>query len=134
MALLRSYYISRGYFDAMVKLKDVQVAQKTAHVSIQVQAGQMYHVPTWQVSGNGVMPKVVHPVNSLMRYQNFCSTLFVARREAEHAGILDFTVNMQVQPTQASTKEAPEANVAATVERGTPFHIGRIEFTGNRHF
>jgi len=134
LALLRSYYISRGYFDAMVKLKDVQVAQKAAHVSIQVQAGQMYHVPAWQVAGNGVMPKVVHPLNALMRYQNFCSTLFVARREAEHAGILDFTVNMQVQPTQASTKEAPEANVAATVDRGTPFHIGRIEFTGNRHF
>jgi outer membrane protein insertion porin family len=134
LALLRSYYLQRGYFDASVKLNDVQVAQKAAHVKIQVDAGQMYHVPAWQVSGNGVMPKVVHPVNNLMRYQNFCSTLFVARREAEHEGILDFAVNMQVQPTQASTKEAPEANVTATVERGTPFHIGRIEFTGNRHF
>jgi Surface antigen variable number repeat len=39
-----------------------------------------------------------------------------------------------VQPTQASTKEAPEADLAANVERGKPFHIGRIEFTGNRHF
>ncbi len=134
LALLRSYYISRGYFDAAVKVDDVQVSQKTAHVSIQVQAGQLYHVPTWQVSGNGVRPKVVHPLNSLMRYQNFCSTLFVARRDAEHDGILDFTVNMQVQPTMASTKEAPEANVTADVERGKPFHIGRIEFTGNRHF
>jgi outer membrane protein insertion porin family len=134
LALLRSYYISRGYFDAAVKLDDVQVSQKTAHVSIQVQAGQLYHVPTWQVSGNGVRPKVVHPLNSLMRYQNFCSTLFVARRDAEHDGILDFTVNMQVQPTMASTKEAPEANMTADVERGKPFHIGRIEFTGNRHF
>ena len=80
LALLRSYYISRGYFDANVKLNDVQVAQKAAHVSIQVEAGQLYHVRTWQVSGNGVIPKVVHPVNGLMRYQNFCSTLFVARR------------------------------------------------------
>ena len=80
------------------------------------------------------MPKVVHPLNSLMRSQNFCSTLFVARREAEHEGILDFTVNLQVQPTEASTKEAPEADLTATIDRGTPFHIGRIEFTGNRHF
>src|ERR1700677_4333573 len=111
LALLRSYYISRGYFDATVKLNDVQVAQKAAHVSIQVQAGQMYHVPTWQISGNGVTPKVVHPLNSLMRYQNFCSTLFVARRDAEHDGILDFTVNLQVQRTAASTKESPEANL-----------------------
>jgi hypothetical protein len=112
----------------------VQVAQKAAHVNIQVQAGPMYHVPSWQISGKGVTPRVEHPLNSLMRYQNFCSTLFVARREAEHEGILDFNVNMQVQPTQASTKEAPEANLAATVEKGSPFHIGRMEFIGNRHF
>jgi len=134
LALLRSYYISKGYFDALVKLNDVQVAQKAAHVSIQVQAGQLYHVRTWQVSGNGVVPKVVHPLNSLMRSQNFCSTLFVARREAEHEGILDFTVNLQVQPTEASTKEAPEADLVANIDRGSPFHVGRIEFTGNRHF
>jgi len=134
LALLRSYYVSRGYFDAAVKLDDVKVEKKEAKVSIQVQAGKLYHVPTWQVTGNGVRPKTVHPLNSLMRYQNFCSTLFVARREAEHDGILDFTVNMQVQPTQASSPEAPEANVVADVERGKPFRVGRIEFTGNRHF
>jgi outer membrane protein insertion porin family len=134
LALLRSFYISKGYFDATVKLDEVQVAQKTARVSIQVQAGQLYHVRTWQVSGNGVPTKVVHPLNSLMRSQNFCSTLFVARREAEHEGILDFTVNLQVQPTEDSTKDAPEADLAATIDRGSPYHIGRIEFEGNRHF
>jgi outer membrane protein insertion porin family len=134
LALLRSYYLSRGYFDAMVKLDDVKVSQKTAQVSINVQAGQLYHVRSWQVSGNGVIPKVVHPVNSLMRSQNFCSALFVARRQAEHDGILDFTVNLQVQPTEASTKDAPEADLNASIDRGSPFHVGRIEFTGNRHF
>ncbi|MBV9768062.1 MAG: hypothetical protein JOZ32_00705, partial [Bryobacterales bacterium] len=46
LALLRSYYISKGYFDATVKLNDVQVAQKEAHVGIQVQAGELYHVRT----------------------------------------------------------------------------------------
>src|SRR5580658_3140753 len=134
LALLRSFYISKGYFDATVKLDDVQVAQKAAKVSIQVQAGQLYHVRTWQVSGNGVMPKTVHPLNGLMRSQNYCSTLFVARRAAEHQGILDFTINMQVQPTAESTPEAPEANLATTIERGPPYHVGRIEFKGNRHF
>jgi outer membrane protein insertion porin family len=134
LALLRSYYISQGYFDANVKLNEVQVAKKEAKVSIQVDAGQLYHVRSWQVTGNGVLPKVVHPENGLMRSQNFCSTLFVARRNAEHDGILDFTVNLQVQPTIASTKESPEADLTASVERGKPFHVGRIEFTGNRHF
>ena len=69
-----------------------------------------------------------------MRSQNFCSTLFVARREAEHEGILDFTANVQVQPTAESTQEAPEAELAATIERGSPYHVGRINFEGNRHF
>jgi len=134
MALLRSYYVSRGYFDASVKLNDVAVDKKDARVRIQVDAGQLYHVRSWQVTGNGVLPKTVHPQNELMRYQDFCSTLFVARRNAERAGILDFTVNLQVQPTMASTKEAPEADLTATVDRGKPFHVGRIEFIGNRHF
>jgi outer membrane protein assembly factor BamA len=134
LALLRSYYMSKGYFDATVKADDVQIAQKAAHVKIQVQAGQLYHVRTWQVSGNGVPTTLVHPLNGLMRSQNYCSTLFVARRAAEHQGILDFTINMQVQPTAESTPEAPEANLATTIERGPPYHVGRIEFKGNRHF
>ncbi len=134
LALLRSYYISKGYFDANVKLNDVQVDKKDARVNIQVDAGQLYHVRTLQVMGNGVLPKTVHPQNEQMVSQNFCSTLFVARRNAERAGILDFTVNLQVQPTMASTKAAPEADLTATVDRGKPFHVGRIEFIGNRHF
>jgi hypothetical protein len=134
MALLRSYYMSKGYFDANVKLDDIAIAEKAAHVKIEVQAGQLYHVPTWEVSGNGVNTTIVHPVNGLMRSQNFCASVFDARREAEREGILDFNVNMQVQPTSESTPEAPEANLAATIDRGAPYHIGRIEFTGNRHF
>jgi outer membrane protein insertion porin family len=134
LAVLRSYYMSKGYYDATVKLDDVEIAQKAAHVKIQVQAGQLYHVRSWQVAGNGLTTKIVHPLNSLMRSQNFCSTLFVSRREAEHEGILDFTVNMQVQPTAESTDDAPEADLAATIDRGKPYHVGRIEFSGNRHF
>jgi hypothetical protein len=86
------------------------------------------------VGGEGLTTKIVHPLNGQMRSQNFCSTLFVERRAAEHQGILDFNVNMQVQPTDASTKEAPEADLTATVERGAPYHIGRIVFNGNQHF
>jgi len=134
VALLRSFYISHGYFDANVKLNDVQVVKKEAYVNLQVDSGQLYHVRSWHVMGTGVLPKVVHPQNELMRYQNFCSTLFVARRAAERDGILDFTVNLQVQPTEASTQEAPEADLTASIERGKPFHVGHIEFIGNRHF
>jgi outer membrane protein insertion porin family len=134
MAQLRSFYMSKGYFDATVKADNVEIVQKAAHVKVQVEAGQLYHVRTAQISGNGITTQVVHPLNGIMRSPNYCSTLFAERRQAEREGILDFTVNMQVQPTAESTPEAPEADLATTIDRGSPYHIGRIEFNGNRHF
>jgi outer membrane protein assembly factor BamA len=134
LALLRSYYMSKGYFDATVKAEDVEIAQKAAHVKIQVQAGQRYHVRSSQISGNGINTTMARPLNGLMRSQDYCSTLYATRRQAEHEGILDFTVNMQVQPTAESTEKAPEADLATTIDRGSPYHIGRIEFKGARHF
>ena len=135
MSLLRSFYMTKGYYDAQVKLDDVSVAQKAAHVKIEVDAGHLYHVRSWELSGPGLTTKIVHPPKELMRSsKNFCSTLFVARRDAERQGILDFTANVQVQPTADSTEDAPEADLAATIDKGSPYHIGRINFTGNRHF
>ena len=134
MALLRSFYMSKGYFDATVKADNVEIAQKAAHVKVQVEAGQLYHVRSAQISGNGIPTEVVHPLNGIMRSQNYCSALFAERRQAERDGILDFTVNMQVQPTAESTPDVPEADLATTIDRGSPYHIGRIEFNGNRHF
>jgi outer membrane protein insertion porin family len=134
LSLIRSLYISKGYFDATVRLDDVEVVQKAAQVRIQVLSGPLYHVRQWQVSGPKVANAVVHPQGGLLRAQDFCSTLFAARRQAEREGIVDFTVDLHVQPIQGSTSENPIADLSASVDLGRAYRVGRIEFTGSRHY
>ena len=52
---------------------------------------------------------------------NLCSCLMAARRDAERQGILDFSATL-------------DATLAAHVTEGVPYHVGRIEFSGNRRF
>jgi len=134
LTLIRSLYVSQGYFDANVRLEDVQVANKSAHVFIRAEAGPRYKVRQWEVSGPQIATKIGHPKDEVMSSQQLCSTLFNERHEAEREGILEFTANMQVQPVAGSSEKAPVADLNATVDRGQPYHVNRIEFIGNRHF
>jgi len=134
LAMLRSLYVSKGYFDANVRLDDVQITDKEAHVYIRAEAGTRYHVRQWEVAGNQITTKVGHPKEGLLRPEELCTTLFAERRQAEREGILEFTASLQVQPAEGSSDEAPVADLNATVDRGQPYHVGRIEFNGNRHF
>jgi hypothetical protein len=52
---------------------------------------------------------------------NLCSCLIAARRDAERRGILDFSATL-------------DAALTAHVAEGPPYHVGRIEFTGNHLF
>lgn len=52
---------------------------------------------------------------------NLCSCLIAARRDAERRGILDFSATL-------------DAALTAHVAEGPPYHVGRIEFTGNHRF
>jgi outer membrane protein assembly factor BamA len=134
LSLIRSLYLSKGYFDAVVRLDDVQVIEKGALVRIQVQSGPLYHVRQWQLGGARLATTVVHPDGGILHIQNFCSTLFAARRQAEREGILDFETRLHVQPTGDKEGESPVADLAATVDRGQPYRVGHIDFTGNRHY
>jgi outer membrane protein insertion porin family len=79
LARLRSLYLSKGYFEAKVRLNDAEVSGRDARIRILVESGPLYRVRQW-------------PIREL------CSCLFAARREAERQGILDFTARLQVQP------------------------------------
>jgi hypothetical protein len=52
---------------------------------------------------------------------DLCRALFVERREAQQQGILDFSATY-------------DADRGLTVDRGLPYRVGRIEFTGNHHY
>lgn len=116
LARLRSLYLSRGYFDASVRLDDVTIQYTDARIQIAVEAGQHYFVPEWAGGGS----------------QGFCRATFNARREAERQGILDFSVDFNVQRTDEGAN--PVANVTTVIQRGEPYRVGRIDFVGNHHY
>jgi hypothetical protein len=63
-----------------------------------------------------VDPGLQHPIDP-----GLCRSLFAERREAQRQGILDFSARLDVDH-------------GLTVDRGLPYRVGRIEFTGNHHY
>jgi len=53
-----------------------------------------------------------------------CSTLFAERREAQRQGVLDFSARL----------DAAHPDDPPRIVLGRPYRVGRIEFTGNRHY
>src|SRR5579871_2469523 len=91
---LRSLYLSRGYFDAQVRLDQTDVQGKDATVRIYLNPGPRYRVRQWEVSGAGVKSILFKPANEVFRSQDLCSCLVSAQRDAEKRGIIDFNVRM----------------------------------------
>jgi hypothetical protein len=104
LARLRSLYLSKGYFDANVRLENTEIHGKEAQVSIRVEAGPLYQLK--------------------QRPCDLCASLFRARREAENRGVLDFSATVTLRG----------AHLTPTIERGSVYRVGRIEFSGNRHY
>ncbi len=110
---LRSLYLSRGYYDANVRLGDAEIFGKAATVNILVQSGPQYR------DGSTA---------------NLCSCLLAARRDAERRGILDFSATLDVQRADPAPGTAPLAELTAHLDEGPAYRTGRIEFTGNHRY
>lgn len=104
LARLRSLYLSKGYFDANVRLDNTEIHGKDATISIGVEAGPVYRLKQQPC--------------------DLCASLFRARREAESRGALDFSATARVQG----------ADLIPTIGRGQVYRVGRIEFSGNHHY
>jgi surface antigen-like variable number repeat protein len=95
-------------------------------------------VRDWTVAGARMAPVRMHPADGLLHSGEFCSCLFAERRDAERAGILDFSVKLNVQRVTDGDSDSsgapPVADLTASVDEGQPYRVGRIEITGNRHF
>lgn len=87
----------------------------------------------WQVSGAGINNRL-GIVRGAFRSDDLCRCLFDLRREAEQAGILDFSVSLAVTPVETSDPLAKQVDLFATISRGQPYRIRRIEFEGNKRF
>lgn len=108
---LRSLYLSKGYFDSTVRIDSTERNEKDAVITFFARPG-----PHYETSES--IPQV-------------CSSLLAQRREAERQGIIDFAATLHVQRTGTSSNFV---NLATTIDHGPPFRIGRIDFTGNRHY
>jgi hypothetical protein len=111
VARLQSLYLSKGYFDATVRVDDTEINGHHASVTFFVRSGPRYET-------RESMPQI-------------CSSLLAQRRDAERQGILDFSATLAVQFADTSSNRV---NLTTTIDHGPPYHIGRIEFQGNRHY
>jgi hypothetical protein len=108
---LRSFYLSKGYFDATVRVDSTEVREKDAAVTFFVRSGPLYQT-------SQPIPQV-------------CSSLMTQRRDAERQGIIDFGATLHVQQTSLDSNFV---NLTTTVDNGPPFRIGQINFTGLSHY
>jgi outer membrane protein insertion porin family len=108
---LRSLYFSKGYFDASVRVDNTELHDKQADVTFFVRSGPRYET-------NEPIPQV-------------CSSLLAQRRDAERHGIIDFAAALHVQPIADSSNSV---NLTTSIDHGPPYRIGRINFTGLRHY
>jgi len=79
-ARVRSYYLSRGYFDADVA-SDVAMRGRDAYVTMNVRPGVRHPAP-----------------------KNLCGEMLAERREAQRQGVLDYSVKLDSQAGMAVTR------------------------------
>lgn len=133
VARVRSLYLSRGYFDATVRLDHTDIEKGKAKVNLLLNPGMQYQVRRWQVSGTGIDNRL-GTVRGAFRSGDLCRCLFDLRREAEQAGIMDFSVSLAVAPVETSNPLVKQVDLFAKVTRGQPYRIRRIELLGNKRF
>ena len=122
VARLHSLYVSKGYFDALIRPDDVDVHGRDATVRIRIVPGQAYHVQS--VTGL----EGASNIRPAKWSSDLCTCLFQARREAEKKGIIDFHPQVDVR------EDGNVADLVTTVDKGEPFQVGHIEFSGLRSF
>lgn len=140
IARLRSFYISKGYLDAKVRLENVESAEGKVKVTIDVKAGPRFAIRHSQMVNNDKNTQTPLGLTGAFSGRDVCACLFKERRTAEKEGRLDFDVNLRADdapPPGVLTDEViPEkwVDLTAEVTAGPQFHVGRIEIRGNHAF
>ena len=112
LTYLRSFYLSKGYLDANVRLDGVDFESSRATVRYFVDPGPRYEVR------DTTIPKL-------------CAGLLQERRAAEHEGILDFSATVTARRVDDHN---PVVELHTGIDRGEPYRVGRINFVGNHHY
>ena len=128
---IRSLYLSRGYFDASVRLDHTDIAEGKATLKLRLDLGKAQHVRGWTALGPGG-DLGSGAVNGGFRKDALCKCLLGLRRAAERDGVLDFSARLSVHPVQDQADPGTsQVGLVANVHRGQPYRIRRIDFEGN---
>lgn len=128
---LRSFYYRHGFFDAAVRLGSIETGDNKARVGFTIQSGPRYIVRDFRLAGANGLREIPIQRDGSFPVKNICRALFEERREAQTAGVLDFGATIEVRP---ALERRDEASLIATIQRGRPYEVGRIEFRGNKTF
>jgi len=102
LARVVSLYLSKGYFDAQVRVAETDFHGNDVRLSVAVDSGRRYDI----------------------RNPIFCPDLLAERRQSQREGILDFDVRARLDGDEMNT----------SIQRGRAYRVGRINFTGYRHY
>jgi hypothetical protein len=115
IARLRAYYVSEGYFDAMVSLASSKVlGGDKASMTVAVESGTRYRA-------NGAD----------FNAKDVCAHLMEARRSAEMEGVLDFEPRLELSRLEG---DAGAVTMTTQIGMGQRYTVGRIRFRGNHSF
>src|SRR5262249_23213695 len=144
--LLRSFYFSRGYWDNVVQLQDVEFNENEATVTFAVESGPRYTTTSAEISRDKTEIESVSPSSSDSPTESLCRCLLKAQSKAEKTGNLDFAVQLEVRsigteesdvtplPSGNARDHEPLAALKAKLETGPSYRVGRIDFQGNHNF
>lgn len=136
VAHLKSLYLSRGFFDAEIRLNEVNLEGKDATVHFLVDAGSRYDIR--QIGVAGVEAQALPGAGPAGEFhsRNLCSSLLDLRRKAEQRGVLDFGARLNVATvgSPAGFPDTKEADLTTVIEHGRSYVAGRIEFWGNKSY
>lgn len=137
---LRSFYYSRGFFDAHVTASSADAGAK-AHVDFDVASGPRYAVHEFTMSGpDGEKPIGAPklPGESIRGQMGAaCDALLAERRKYERTGVVDFEARIEVNEVPApegANTSLKWADLRATIAPGRAYETGRITFMGNHKF
>jgi outer membrane protein insertion porin family len=130
---LRSFYYSRGFFDAKVRASTEEHAGGKVRISYDVRSGPRYTVRQFNLLAAGGPRQIPAQRGGVFPVRDLCKALLAERRQAEKQGVLDFTANIEVRDLPADPgKDGPKvADLTASIQRGTAYRIGRIDFRGS---
>jgi hypothetical protein len=134
LARLRSFYLSNGYFDARVGVRDVTFEGREATVTLHVQSGPKSRVRHVEIEELNEHEKVVTAPNGDLPVQHLCKCLLDAKRVAEAQGRIDFGAELEISGANRAAPAGRGTNwvdVTARVRTGSPYAVRRISFSGH---